>query len=155
MNEAIRLPEEDAFIEGVLVRRCLAWLIDVAVIGVILAVLWVILFLFGLVTFGLGFGAMAILPGVPFLYHLGSLLRASSATPGQSFMRLTVRRDSDLGPPDIVQALVFTALFYVTLATAGLLLLITPFTVRHRTFHDMLSGLVVVRRGAFETWARG
>ena len=35
--------------------------------------------------------------------------------------------------------------FYLTLATSGLLLLVALFTVRHRTLHDLVSGLVVVR----------
>ena len=41
-------------------------------------------------------------------------------------------------------------MFYVTLATTGLLLLVALFTVRQRTLHDLASGLVVVRvaRGA-------
>lgn len=155
MTEAIPLPAEDEFIEGVLTRRCLAWLVDVVLIGLILAPVCLILFVFGVITLGLGFVAMAVLPAIPFLYHLVSLLRASSATPGQALLGLTVRRDADLGPPDMVQALVFTALFYLTFCTAGLLLLIAPFTVRHRTLHDMLSGLVVVRRRAYDAWARG
>ena len=97
---------------------------------------------------------MAILPAVPFLYHFLSLLRASTATPGQSIMGLTVRRDADLGPPTGLQALIFTVVFYLTLATSGLLLLIALFTVRHRTLHDLASDLVVVRRRTFEAWVR-
>jgi len=89
---------------------------------------------------------------VPFLYHYLSLLRPCSATPGQAILGLTVRRDADLGPPDALQVLVFTLLFYVTLATSGLLFLVMLFTVRHRALHDMASGLVVVRRRAFDAW---
>jgi uncharacterized RDD family membrane protein YckC len=69
-------------------------------------------------------------------------------------MGLTVRRDEDLGPPTGLQALIFTVVFYLTLATSGLLLLIALFTVRHRTLHDLASDLVVVRRYAFEDWRR-
>jgi uncharacterized RDD family membrane protein YckC len=145
---------DDAFISGVLSRRCFAWLLDLVLIGLILVVLWTILFLFGLLTLGLGFGAMAVLPAVPFLYHFLSLMRPSSATPGQAMMGLTVRRDEDLGPPTGLQALIFTVVFYLTLATSGLLLLIALFTVRHRTLHDLASDLVVVRRYAFEDWCR-
>src|SRR6202020_1802216 len=103
---------------------------------------------------GLGFGAMTVLPAVPFLYHFLSLLRQTSATPGQSVMGLTVRRDADLGPPTAIQAIIFTVVFYVTMATSGLLLLIALFTVRHRTLHDLASELLVVRRNAFDTWCR-
>jgi uncharacterized RDD family membrane protein YckC len=31
------------------------------------------------------------------------------------------------------------------MATSGLLLLVALFTIRHRTLHDLVSGLVVVR----------
>jgi uncharacterized RDD family membrane protein YckC len=143
---------DEAFIEGVLPRRCLALLVDLFFIGLILTVLWVFLLLFGLLTLGLGFGAMAVLPIVPFLYHFLSLLRRASATPGQAWLGLTVRRDADLGPPTGLQALVFTVVFYLTMATSGLLLLVALFTVRHRTLHDLASDLVVVRRHTFDAW---
>jgi uncharacterized RDD family membrane protein YckC len=113
-------------------------------------VAWWLLFWFGALTFGLGFGAMAILPFIPFAYNVLSLLGASTATPGQQICGLTVRRDHDLGPPTGIQALVSTVLYYLTLATSGLLLIVALFTVRHRTLHDLLSGLVVVRVRAME-----
>jgi uncharacterized RDD family membrane protein YckC len=69
----------------------------------------------------------------------------ASATPGQRMMDLTVRRNDDLGPPSGLQAFVSVLLFYVTMATSGLLLLVALFTIRHRTLHDLVSGLVVVR----------
>ena len=43
-----------------------------------------------------------------------------------------------------MQAVVSTLLFYATLATSGLLLLVAPFTVRRRTLHDLLSGRDVI-----------
>jgi uncharacterized RDD family membrane protein YckC len=154
MSGGARAVRDEEFVEGVMSRRVCAWLLDLLLIGVIFTVLWVILFMFGLLTLGLGFGAMALLPGVPFLYHFLSLLRPSSATPGQAIMGLTVRRDEDLGPPTGLQALIFTIVFYFTMATSGLLLLIALFTARHRTLHDLASDLVVVRRRTFEYWAQ-
>ena len=144
---------DEDFIAGVMTRRCLAWLIDLVLIGLILIPIVLILTLFGLLTLGLGFAAMAVLPAVPFLYHFLSLMRSASATPGQSVMGLTVRRDADLGPPTGGEALIFTIVFYVTMATSGLLLLIALFTTRHHTVHDLTSGLVVVRRRALGAWA--
>jgi uncharacterized RDD family membrane protein YckC len=154
MSGAARMIRDEAFIEGVMARRCLAWLIDALLIALIFSVLSALLLVFGLLTLGLGFGAIAVLPAVPFLYHFLSLLRSSSATPGQMLLGLTVRRDADLGPPTGLQALIFTVVFYLTMATSGLLLLIALFTVRHRTLHDLASDLVVVRRETFETWRR-
>ncbi|HBK09193.1 MAG TPA: RDD family protein [Acetobacteraceae bacterium] len=137
--------DDDFLTGGVLSRRCFGWLIDVVLIAVLIWVLWWILVMFGLLTFGLGFGAVSILPWVPFLYQFLSLLGAASATPGQRMMGLAVRRNDDLGPPTVLQALVFVLVFYVTMATSGLLLVVAFFTIRHRALHDLLSGLVVVR----------
>ena len=106
-------------------RRCVAWVFDAFLIAIMLFALWWVLVLFGFLTFGLGFGAMAILPFVPFCYHFLSLLGASAATPGQQMMGLTVRRDFDLGPPEGLQALVSVLVLYLTLATSGLLLVVS------------------------------
>lgn len=135
----------DSLTDGVMSRRCVGWLIDLVLIAILVWVLWWILVMFGLLTFGLGFGALSILPFVPFCYHVLSLLGSASATPGQQMMGLTVRRDFDFGPPTGLQAVVSVAVLYLTLATSGLLLLVALFTTRHRTVHDLLSGLVVVR----------
>jgi uncharacterized RDD family membrane protein YckC len=154
MSGAVQTVRDEEFIAGVMSRRCFAWLIDLVLICLLCVPIFLVLMLFGLITLGLGFVAMAALPAVPFLYHFLSLLRPASATPGQALMGLTVRRDADLGPPTGLQALIFTAVFYVTMATSGLLLLIALFTVRHRTLHDLASDLVVVRRNAFDGWLR-
>lgn len=134
--------------EGVMSRRCVAWSIDCLLIGVLLWVLWWILLMFGFLTLGLGFGALSILPFVPFCYHFLSLVSAPSATPGQRIMGLTVRRNFDLGPPMGLQAAASVLMFYLTMVTSGLLLVVALFTERHRALHDLVSGLVVVRVGA-------
>ncbi|HEY2618546.1 MAG TPA: RDD family protein [Acetobacteraceae bacterium] len=134
--------------EGVLARRVFAWLIDVLLIGLILAALWLVLLLFGVLTLGLGFPLLGVLPFVPFCYHLLFVAAPASATPGQQALGLVVRRNDDLGRPTPVQAFIYTLLFYITLATSGLLLLCALFTIRHRTLHDLASGLVVVRTRA-------
>lgn len=143
--------DDDIMTGGVMSRRCVAWVFDFFLIAVLVWVLWWILVMFGLQTFGLGFGAMSILPFIPLGYHFLSLLGSSSATPGQQMTGLTVRRDFDLGPPTGLQALASVLVFYLTLATSGLLLVVALFTKRHRTLHDLVSGLVVVRVGAMRT----
>ena len=140
--------DEYVLTQGVLMRRVFAWLIDVVLIGLICVALWFALMLFGLVTLGLGLPLLGILPFVPFCYHMLFLAGPASATPGQSALGLVVRRNDDFGRPTPVQALVSTLLFYATLATSGLLLLIALFTARRRTLHDLISGLVVVRTRA-------
>ena len=137
--------------EGTVSGRCIAWFIDLVLIGLLTAALWWVGVLFGLLTLGMGFGVISVLPFVPFGYHMLSLLGSRSATPGQQAMGLTVRRNDDLGPPTLAQAAISTLLYYATLATSGLLLLVVLFTTRRRTLHDIISGLVVVRVAALGT----
>jgi uncharacterized RDD family membrane protein YckC len=148
MSYGMNPGDEYLLTEGVLTRRVFGWLIDLLLIGLICVALWLALMLFGVLTLGLGMPLLGILPFVPFCYHMLFLAGPASATPGQSVLGLIVRRNDDLGRPTPVQALVSTLLFYATLATSGLLLLIALFTVRRRTLHDLISGLVVVRARA-------
>jgi uncharacterized RDD family membrane protein YckC len=150
MSDWTAFPDNGFLTDGVPGRRCVAWCIDAVLIALLMWTLWWVLFLFGILTLGLGFGAMTLLPAVPFCYNLLSLLSARSATPGQQMLGLTVRRDQDLGPPTGLQALVFTLIYYLTLATSGLLLVVALFTMRKRTLHDLVSGLVVVRVRAMD-----
>ena len=138
-------PDDNQLTHGVMSRRLVAWLVDVVLIGIIFVGLWLSLTLFGLLTLGLGFGAMSVLPFVPFCYHVLSLLSPLSATPGQHWLGLVVLDNSSFTRPNALQAVVSTLVFYLTLATSGLLLLIALITIRHRTLHDLISGLVVVR----------
>ena len=140
--------DEEYLLGGVLTRRVFAFLIDILLIGLIWLTLCIALVLFGVLTLGLGLPALGILPFVPFCYHMLFLAGPVSATPGQSALGLIVRRNDDFGRPTLGQAAVSTLLFYVTLATTGLLLLVALVSVRHRTLHDMISGLVVVRSRA-------
>ena len=133
---------------GVMSRRVIAWLIDCLLIGMIGTAVFSFCVFIGLVTFGLGAGAFGILPVVPLLYHWLSMASPMSASPGQAMLGLTVRNDDDLAPVTPLQALIFTALLYVTLALGVWPMLIALFTTRHRTIHDMLSGCVVVRKEA-------
>ena len=57
---------EYAVLRGVLWRRVAAWFIDVVIIAVLVAGLWVLLFLLGVLTLGLGFPLLGALPAAPF-----------------------------------------------------------------------------------------
>jgi uncharacterized RDD family membrane protein YckC len=147
-----RMPVPDDYLltRGVMSRRVFGWCIDLLLLALILLVLWVVFMLFGLLTLGLGFPLLGALPFVPFCYHVLFLAGPSSATPGQQFMGLVVRRNDDFGRPSPLQAVISTLVFYLTLATSGLLLLVALITDRHRTLHDLVSGLVVVRAEAMQ-----
>jgi uncharacterized RDD family membrane protein YckC len=136
---------EDALLAGTRTRRCLAWLVDVPLVLLLVCAVWWTLLLLGLLSFGLSWTLLGFVPLLPFAYHTLFLTSTLSATPGQATFGLMVRRDADLGPPSFAQAIVSTLVFYLTLATSGLLLLIALVTEHKRTLHDLLSGLVVVR----------
>lgn len=137
--------------DGVASRRVCAWLIDALAIAVIAGVLWVVLATFGVLTLGLGLPLLGLLPVVPLAYHVGFVAAPGSATPGQALMGLTVRRDEDLGPPSLAQAALFTLGLYVTLAAGVVWLAVALFTLRRRALHDLVSGVVVVRKRALTT----
>ena len=140
--------QEDMMTTGVMWRRVVAWLIDGALIGMIAATLWSLCVVIGVVTFGLGIGVFGALPLVPLLYHWLTMASPMSASPGQAIMGLVVRHNDDLGPISPLQALAFTVLLYLTIALGALWVLVALVTRHHRTFHDMLSGVVVVRARA-------
>jgi uncharacterized RDD family membrane protein YckC len=140
--------QEDLLTTGVLSRRFFAWIVDGVLIGLLLSLAWTICLAIGVVTFGLAWPIVYALPAIPLLYHWLTLASPMSASPGQALFGLVVRRDDDLGPPGPIQALVFTVLLYLTLALGAVWTLVGLFTTRHRMFHDMLSGLVVVRAQA-------
>ena len=139
---------ETGLTEGVLWRRFWAWVIDLAFIAVLATALWLVMFMLGVLTLGLGFGLMVLLPAVPLVYHTLFLAGPGCATPGQSLLGLVVRRDADMGPPDLVQAIVFTGGLWLTLSVGVWPLAIALFTDRRRALHDIVSGLVVIRRQA-------
>ncbi len=135
--------------EDVLPRRIMAWLIDAVLIAILAATLWTSGFLFGLLTLGLGFPVLRLLPIVPLAYHWLFLVSPLSATPGQRMMDLIVRRNDDLGPPSGTEALISVLAYYATLGLGAIWLGIALITPRHRTPHDLLSGLVVIRARAY------
>ena len=142
------LHEDEVLTSGVLSRRCFAWFFDIVLLGALMAVLYAVTAAFGLLTFGLGWYLLPWVSVVPFLYHWLSISSPLSATPGQAITGLTLRDNTDFQRPDLVEAAVWVILYYLTLAVFFPALLIMLFTVRKRGLHDMISGLVMVRRRA-------
>jgi uncharacterized RDD family membrane protein YckC len=139
------LEAEDALTQGVLSRRILAFILDGVLVAAVCAVLWVVLLTFGVLTLGIGMPLLGLLPLVPLLYNWLFVASPLSATPGQRLMGLTVRRNRDLAPPTPLEALVWTVGFLVTFSLGIVWFAAALITLRHRTLHDLVSGLVVVR----------
>jgi uncharacterized RDD family membrane protein YckC len=131
--------------EEVLERRVVAYLIDLAVIGVLSFIAAIVLSLLWLLSFGLLGFLWRLLPLIAIAYTALSVAGPGAATIGMRCTQLTLRR-VDGGPPTPLQALLFAAMFYVSVAlTAWIIVLLPLVTPRHRAAHDYLSGLVMLR----------
>jgi uncharacterized RDD family membrane protein YckC len=135
-----------SLLAGVRRRRVLAWLIDLMLIAILAGSSVLTLVALGFLTFGLTWGLLAWVPAIPLLYNWLWIASPASATPGQMLMDLTVRRDDDLGQPSLLQAGVSTLGYVVTIATGVIWFAVCLVTTHKRCLHDIVSGLVVVRR---------
>jgi uncharacterized RDD family membrane protein YckC len=140
------LTRPDLF-EGVLWRRFFAYLIDACCIGAIVVVLWFFFLLLTILSFGLLGPVLWFLLGlVPLAYHTFLVGGRRSATLGMRVFGLQMYA-WDGTRPMLLQALVHTVLFYASVsATAGLILLFALFNRRRRTLHDILAGMLMLRR---------
>ena len=138
-----------ALFEGVLWRRVIAYGIDVFCIAVICAFAWLAFLVLTVLTLGLLAPILWFLFGlIPIAYHTLLLGGPRSATLGMRWLDLELRA-IDGERPSLLQALVQTVLFYVTVAATGsLILLFALINRRKRTLHDVLSGTIVVRARA-------
>jgi uncharacterized RDD family membrane protein YckC len=136
---------EVSLTEGVVGRRVVGWVIDAVILGVCLLVLKLVLFLFGLITFGIGWYLYGGLWIVPAAYSFLWVASDRQASPGQMLMDLRVARDADLGRPSPAQALVYAGGFWLSMAAGAVWLLVALVTNRNRCLHDIASGLAVVR----------
>lgn len=140
-------PNPDAFpalFDGLMSRRVIAYLIDLAILAVLGLLAWLAAGVLTLASLGLLAFTYVFLPLLPFLYHSLTLAGARAATPGMRVMNLRVMTEDGRGP-DFFRAALHTLLFYATLALTGLLLLAAFFTRGGRCLHDMVAGLWVVR----------
>ncbi len=136
---------DPARLEGVLTRRIFAFLID----AVIIFAIWLFAGLFAgtiaILTLGLLSAGLLLLPVIGPLYH-ALTIGLFGATFGQRMTGLEVR-DLLGRPPHLLQAIIQTAAFYLTVfPTGGLVLVFVFFLDRRRTLHDWVSGLQVLRR---------
>ena len=144
------LSEADLY-DGLLLRRVIAYLIDVAILSVVFGILWFVLVV---MTFGLLAPLLPLLALVPVLYH-GYFVGSRSATLGMSVMGLEVRT-LDGGRPTYLHAFLLAVIFFATIVpTVWLVLLVALFNPQRRTLHDWLVGTLVVRADAFRRMTGG
>jgi uncharacterized RDD family membrane protein YckC len=138
--------------EGVLARRIIAFLIDLLMIGVPLALLAVFIFMFGLVTLGLGwflyllFGPISVLWAL--LYYGLTFGSPASATIGMRMVDLEMRTWYG-APCYFLLGVLHAVAFWLTVSLlTPFVLLVGLFNDRRRLLHDMLVGTVVINNPA-------
>ena len=116
--------------------------------GIDLPIVWAIIILFGLITFLLGWGLLAVLyPGTviwALAYYGLTLGGPASATIGMRLLEIEMRTWYG-APCYVVLGAVHAVAFYVSMsALTPLVLLVCFFNERHRLLHDIVLGTVVI-----------
>jgi len=138
--------------EGVLARRVLAFFIDVFLIAIPVVFAGLFIFVFGLVTFGLGWALYWLLSPAAVIWALvyyGTTFGSpASATIGMRVMDLEMRTWYG-APMYFLLGAVHAIVFWITVsALTPLILLVGLFNDRRRLLHDMLVGTVVINKAA-------
>lgn len=141
--------------EGILTRRVLAYLIDVVIMAGLVAVVSVVGGVIGLLTFGLGWIALiVVIPLVIAAYYAATLGSHRRATIGMQLMDivLTPARGQPLdGWAAVLHALLFWVTIWISWPVSLVFALFTP---RRQMLHDLLLGVLMVRRSPMERhWA--
>jgi uncharacterized RDD family membrane protein YckC len=136
-------PEAPLF-RGLLARRVAALAVDFMLIGIIGWASALGIFLFGIITLGIGFLLFHIIPVLPFIYY--TVMLPQGGTIGQRLFGLELCDESDLSRrPGHAEAFVWSLLLWVSFALACLPFLLALTNPRRRAGHDLLSGLAIVR----------
>jgi uncharacterized RDD family membrane protein YckC len=138
--------------EGVLARRVLAFIIDFVLIAVPVLLASMFIFVFGIVTLGLGFALYYLLPPASVVWALVyfglTLGSPSSATVGMRVMDLQMRTWYG-APAYFVLGAVHAIFFWFSISFfTPFILLVAFFNERRRLLHDMLLGTVVINNSA-------
>ena len=131
-----------------LARRLVAFIIDLCVIVLPVLFATVFIFVFGLVTLGLGWALFLLLTPATVIwaicYYGFTFGSAASATIGMRVMDLEMRTWYG-APAYFVLGAVHGIVYWVTVLTLSpLILLVGFFNARRRLLHDVLIGTVVI-----------
>jgi uncharacterized RDD family membrane protein YckC len=138
--------------EGVLARRCIAFLIDVTIITVPVIFAAIFILIIGLITLGLGWALFWLLsPGAviwAIAYYGMTFGSAASATIGMRMMDIEMRTWYG-APCYFVLGAVHAVVYWITVSFLTPLVLLVPFfNHRRRLLHDILVGTVVINNPA-------
>lgn len=147
--------DDEGLTDGVLVRRIVAWVFDAALMGALMAAWFSFATGVTVLTLGFGVGAYGLLPAIPLAYSWISLASPLSATPGQALVGLVMVDNARFTRPTIVQALIWIVGYWLTLGLLCLLFFLAIFTLRKRCLHDILAGVVLLRRANLDRLGGG
>ena len=138
--------------EGVLARRCIAFLIDVVIIFIPVLFAVIFIFIFGVITLGLGWALYWLLSPATvvwaIVYYGLTFGSPASATIGMRIMDIEMRTWYG-SPAYFVLGAVHAVVFWVTVSMlTPFILLVCLFNQRRRCLHDMLVGTVVINNAA-------
>lgn len=138
--------QDSRLYEGVRTRRVFAFLIDYAIVLLLMIPFGILVFLLGVLTLGLGWMLFGVLfPLVALTYVWNTLGGEKQATKGMQMMGIRLER-LDGGRVDGLLAIVHSVLFWAgNVVLTPFILLATLVLDRKRTVHDLLLGTVVVR----------
>ncbi len=144
--------------EGVLARRVVAFLIDFILIAIPVVLAAMFIFVFGIVTLGLGFALYYLLPPASVIWALiyfgWTLGSPPSATIGMRVTDLEMRTWYG-APAYFVLGAVHAVFFWLSISFfTPFILLVAFFNHRRRLLHDMLLGTVVINNSARATALR-
>jgi uncharacterized RDD family membrane protein YckC len=136
------------YFEGVLARRVIAFMIDLAIIAVPVIFAWIFIFFFGIVTLGVGWLLFGLLPpgaAIWALMYCGATMGGpDSATIGMRMVDLEVRTWYG-APCYFLLGAVHGLLFWLTIsAMTPLVLVVGLLNDRRRLLHDFALGTVVI-----------
>jgi uncharacterized RDD family membrane protein YckC len=142
---ATRFEDTRAY-RGVRTRRIFAFLLDYFFVALLTIPFAILVAVLGLLTFGLGWALFSVLvPMVAILYIWNTLGSRDQATTGMKIMGIRLEK-LDGGRIDGMTAVVHSVLFWAgNVILTPLVLLVTLFSDRKRTLHDLLLGTVVTR----------
>jgi uncharacterized RDD family membrane protein YckC len=145
--------------EGVLARRVVAFFVDLIILSVPVVFLAIFIFIFGIVTFGLGWALYFLLSPATViwaLFYYGFTFGSPhSATIGMRLMDLEMRTWYG-APAYFVLGAMHALLFWITVSVfTPLILLVGFFNDRRRLLHDIVLGTVVINNAARAGGLRG
>lgn len=137
--------------DGIFSRRIIAFLIDCVIMGALIVAAYIVTSILGILTLGLAWLTFPLItPVVVVAYYVLTLGSAHRATVGMRAMDIMLLPAGDT-VVDGWMALLHAVVFWVSCALlTPLVLLVGLFTSRRQLLHDLVIGVLMVRRRAFD-----